>query len=94
MEGLRIRETRREHDERKAKVSIEDHMLNLVENSSRMQLFAELDQPIHQKILPKILPMTEAAVARAAELARLEAEYAASNNFETLLRINEIRKGV
>ena len=90
MEGLRIRETRREHDERKAKVSIEDHMLNLVENSSRMQLFAELDQPIHQKILP----MTVAAAARAAELARLEAEYAATNDFETLLRINEIRKGV
>ena len=89
MEGLRIRETRRE-DERKAKVSVEDHMLNLVENSSRMQLFAELDQPIHQKILP----MTEAAAARAAELARLEAEYAATNDFETLLRINEIRKGV
>ena len=90
MEGLRIRETRREHDERKAKVSIEDHMLNLVENSSRMQLFAELDQPIHQKILP----MTEAAAARAAELARLEAEYAATKDFDTLLRINEIRKGV
>ena len=90
MEGLRIRETRREHDERKAKVSIEDHMLNLVENSSRMQLFAVLDQPIHQKILP----MTEAAAARAAELARLEAEYAATKDFDTLLRINEIRKGV
>ena len=42
----------------------------------------------------KILPMTEAAAARAAELARLEAEYAATNDFETLLRINEIRKGV
>ena len=90
MEGLRIRETRREHDEGKAKVSIEDHMLNLVENSSRMQLFAELDKPIHLKLSP----MTERAVARAAELARLEAEYASTNDFETLLRINEIRKGV
>ena len=90
MEGLRIRETRRECAEKKVKVSIEDHMLNLVENSSRMQLFAELDQPIHQKLLP----LTEAAVARAAELARLEAEYASTNDFETLLRINEIRKGV
>lgn len=90
MEGLRIRETRREHDERKAKVSIEDHMLNLVENSSRMQLFAELDKPIHLKLSQ----MTEEATARAVELARLEAEYASTNNFETLLRINEIRKGV
>ena len=90
MEGLRIRETRREHDERKAKVSIEDHMLNLVENSSRMQLFAELDQPIHLKLSR----MTEEAAARAAELARLETEYAATNDFETLLRINEIRKSM
>ena len=55
-----------------------------------MQLFAELDKPIHLKLSP----MTERAVARAAELARLEAEYASTNDFETLLRINEIRKGV
>ena len=90
MEGLRIRETRRECAEKKVKVSIEDHMLNLVENSSRMQLFAELDKPIHLKLSP----MTEEATARAVELARLEAEYAVSRDFETLLRINEIRKGV
>ena len=91
MEGLRIRETRREHDERKTKVSRESFVLDLVQNYSLEQLKASnLDQPIHQKILP----MTEAAAARAAELARLEAEYAATNDFETLLRINEIRKGV
>ena len=87
MEGLRIRETRRFRSEKETE---QDHVLDLVENHSRKQLFAGLDQPIHQKLLP----LTEAAVARAAELARLEAEYASTNNFETLLRINEIRKGV
>ena len=87
MEGLRIRE----HDERKAEVSRESFVLDLVQNCSLEQLKASnLDQPIHQKLLP----LTEAAVARAAELARLEAEYASTNDFETLLRINEIRKGV
>ena len=87
MEGLRIRETRRFRSEKETE---RDNVLDSVENRSRKQLFAELDQPIHQKLLP----LTEAAVARAAELARLEAEYASTNNFETLLRINEIRKGV
>ena len=87
MEGLRIRETRRFRGEKETE---RDHVLNLVENYSHKQLFAELDQPIHLKLLP----LTEAAVARAAELARLEAEYASTNDFETLLRINEIRKGV
>ena len=87
MEGLRIRETRRMRGEKETE---RDHVLDLVENHSSKQLFAELDQPIHQKILP----LTEAAAARAAELARLEAEYAATKDFETLLRINEIRKGV
>ena len=72
MEGLRVRETRRE----RAKLSGESSVLSVTEYRQ------------------KILPMTEAAAARAAELARLEAEYASTNDFETLLRINEIRKGV
>ena len=91
MEGLRIRENRRECDERKAKVSRESFVLDLVQNCSLEQLKASnLDQPIHQKLLP----LTEAAAARAAELERLEIEYNNTRDFETLLRINEIRKGV
>ena len=40
MEGLRIRETRREHDERKTKVSRESFVLDLVQNYSLEQLKA------------------------------------------------------
>ena len=87
MEGLRIRETRRFRGEKETE---RDHVLDLVENYSHKQLFAELDQPIHLKLSP----MTEEATARAVELTRLEAEYVVSRDFETLLRINEIRKGV
>ena len=87
MEGLRIRETRRFRGEKETE---RDHVLDLVENYSHKQLLAELDRPIHLKLSP----MTEEATARAVELARLEAEYAVSRDFETLLRINEIRKGV
>ena len=71
MEGLRIRETRRQRTE-------------MVEESSA----------VSEDYKKKIVPLTERAIARAAELARLEAEYAVNKDFETLLRINEIRKGV